>query len=228
MIEKYFDAYVCAGFRPIALNPYTKKPIENNWNKNWSAIRWRKYFENENCNIGILLGNVIDVEADCESSNKLLNEIIGDHKHVKFTSSRSTHHLFINEDKKFKFLKVNGIEFRGHGLHSVVPPSIHQNGKQYKFTADNNFVLTYMPEDLSKLFSDSLSKKSNENKFFSKKSIVYKHNCKTICKKCGRLNFINRRRLACEVKIFSSMNSIWLCHKCRETKITKMVRKMLK
>ena len=167
------------------------------------------------------------IEADCERSNNLLNSLIGDHKHVKFTSFRSTHHLFINENKNFKFLKVHGIEFRGHGLHSVVPPSIHQNGKQYKFTIDSSFKLSRMPERLSKLFHDNLSKKNNENRYFLKRKKVFKHNCKTICKKCGEDKFINKKRLACEVKIFADMQSPWLCHKCRNFSITKMVRKML-
>ena len=228
MFLKYFDAYVTAGFKPIALSPYTKKPIEANWNKKWSVRRWRKYFENDMYNIGILLGNVIDVEADCERSNKILDDLIQNHQHIKFHSFRSTHHLFLNDDHKFRFLKVNGIEFRGYGLHSVVPPSWHQNGFQYKFASDNYFKLNYMPESLQKIFHDHISNKLNSNKYASKDNIVYKNNCKTICKQCGEKSFINRKRLICEVKIFSNMNTTWLCHKCRKCSITKSVRKMLR
>lgn len=227
MLLKYFDAYVNAGFKPIALSPYTKKPIEPNWNKKWSSSRWRKHFESDVYNIGILLGNVIDVEADCERSNDMLDDLLKNHRHIKFHSFRSTHHLFLNDDNKFRFLKVNGIEFRGYGLHSVVPPSWHQNGFQYKFAIDNYFSLTYMPDNLKKIFHDNFSTKSNKNKYLYKKNIVYKNNCKTTCKKCGEQKFINRKRLSCEVKIFLNMNSNWLCHKCRDFSITKLVRKNL-
>lgn len=227
MTLEYFDAYVAAGFKPIAVNIYTKKPAESNWNKKWSVERWRKYFEKDVYNIGILLGNVIDIEADCQYSNDLLDDMIGNQKHIKFTSYRSTHHLFFNEDKTLNFLKIKGIEFRGHGLHSVVPPSVHENGYQYKFCKDNFFTLTYMPETLKKLYEDFKSVKNSIVTYNTKKKIVYKNNCKTKCNKCKTDVFINRNRLRCEVKIFMGMNELWQCHKCRKIKITKLVKKML-
>ena len=227
MFLKYFDAYVSAGFKPIALSPQTKKPVELKWNKNWTAERWRKYFETGDYNIGILLGNIIDVEADCRSSNKLLNELIGSQKHIKFQSYRSTHHLFINDDSKLRFLKIHGIEFRGYGLHSVVPPSIHQSGYQYNFCSDNDFLLTYMSEGLNKIYSDYKASLHNKNKVLSKKKIIHRGSCKTKCNKCNDLVFINKKRLSCEVIIFSNKNKSWLCHKCRDESITAQVKKML-
>ena len=45
------------------------------------------------------------------------------------------------------------------------------------------------------------------DKVLSKKKIIYKGNCKTKCNKCNELFFINKKRLSCEVKIFSNKNS---------------------
>ena len=59
----YFDKYVELGLKPIAIYPNQKCPMSNEWNINWSVKRWRPYFYTNDCNIGILLGDIVDVEG---------------------------------------------------------------------------------------------------------------------------------------------------------------------
>ena len=99
-ILNFFDKYVAAGLRPIAVYCDTKKPIIAGWNENWTIERWRPYFENGNYNMGILLGNIVDVEGDTEEANDLLERMIDGALRPKFRSSKSIHNLFINPDPK--------------------------------------------------------------------------------------------------------------------------------
>ena len=69
----------------------TKTPIESAWNKNWSVERWRHLFTSGDYNMGILLGDIVDVEADSEEANDLLERIIDGCQRPRFRSSKSIH-----------------------------------------------------------------------------------------------------------------------------------------
>ena len=75
-ILDYFDGYVKKGLKPIAIHKESKRPIEKEWNLNWSVQRWRDYFHTYQYNMGIILGDIIDVEADCKNASILLESLI--------------------------------------------------------------------------------------------------------------------------------------------------------
>jgi hypothetical protein len=214
---KYFDGYVNFGLKPIAMYLHSKKPVSDKWNEDWTPERWRGYFESneQKYNMGILLGNVIDVEADDEESNKLLDSLLGDTPHPLYSSARSVHHLFLTPDPTLTFQKIQGIEFRGNRVCSALPPSIHESGVKYRFLKTSEFVLNPLPDDLLDFYWEN-KKKEEPPKFVPKKPEVKPGHKRTICKICGQRKFIHKKRLILEVKAFAKYNLCWMCHTCRE------------
>jgi hypothetical protein len=215
---KYFDGYVNFGLKPIAMYLQSKKPVSAKWNENWTVERWRNYFDSKDqrYNMGIILGNVIDVEADDEESNRLLNSLLGNVPHPTYSSARSIHHLFLTPDPTLTFQKIQGIEFRGNKVCSVLPPSIHESGIKYKFLKTSQFVLNALPDDLLDFYWKN--KKENKSKFLLQKKELKPEHKKTICKICGQKKFIHKKRLILEVKAFEKHNLLWMCHTCREVR----------
>lgn len=216
---RYFDGYVKIGFKPIAIYKNTKCPIGKKWNKNWSASYWRSFFEDSNdFNLGILLGDIVDVEGDTAEANILLNKLIGNVPHPKFSSSKSIHHLFLTPDQKLTRFTCDGIEFRGHNHQSVVPPSNHLDGTTYKWLQDSKFHVPPMPHDLLEYY---LTKK--REKFLSKKYKSASKNkqgyIKTKCNCCKKDFFIHMKRLTLEVRAFQQHKMPWLCRGCRKIDI---------
>jgi hypothetical protein len=215
----YFDLYVEMGLRPIAVYKNSKCPIGDNWNNNWSIERWRPFFYSEDVNFGVLLGDIIDVEGDCDKSSNLLNDLIGNVPCLKFKSSKSTHHIFLNPDRKLTRTVIQGIEFRGHKHQTVFPPSVHQFGIQYQFI-NKVFPITEMPKTLKNFyFNNKQLKKQAKNKSKLKPGYV-----KTHCNKCFSNFYIHKKRLCLEVQAFSQHDLLWMCHGCREINIKKYCR----
>ena len=94
-------------------------------------------------NIGIYLGyaNLIDIEYDNEDGKKQLEEMgLLNIRTPTWSSSRGEHRLFRLEkmpDNSIKYIKLNnrGGEIRIGGTNSlsVVPPSVHESGIEYKW-----------------------------------------------------------------------------------------------
>jgi hypothetical protein len=211
---KWFDNYVKTGLKPIAIYKGTKRPVGKGWNLNWSIERWRKFFENNNdYNMGILLGDVVDVEGDTKEANELLVKLIGGQPHPMFSSSKSIHHLFWNPDPDLTCRKFNGIEFRAHSVQSVVPPSIHEEGAKYQWL-NSGFILTDMPEALRDYYLEN-TKESPHSKQ-SPRSKTKKGYTKTECKICKSFFYIHRKRLVLEVQALREYKLPWMCHGCRE------------
>lgn len=96
-----------------------------------------------NANIGVLLGpagGVIDLEFDDEEGKRTAHELFGDATITPtYKSKRSIHRLFRwhpalpNIQKTY----VRGLECRLGGgnaqTQSVLPPSVHENGEQYRW-----------------------------------------------------------------------------------------------
>ena len=226
---KYFDGYVNCGFKPIAMFLKTKKPVSERWIENWSVDKWRNYFagEEQKYNMGILLGDIVDVEADSEDSNEFLNKLVGNVPHPAYQSSRSTHHLFLNPDSNLTFCTFHGIEFRGNRVCSVLPPSIHETGIRYKFLKESTFTLSAMPKDLLNFYFQNKPKKV-ATKFRPNKPLLKPDHEKTICKVCKMQTFIHRKRLILEVKVFAKHNLPWMCHSCRKIDVREECRDMRK
>lgn len=230
-IKLYFEKYLKIGLKPILLFPNSKKPIFPNWNKNYNCEKWKKVFDSrkeENFNLGILLGDIVDVEADTEEGNELLNALIGNYKHPVFQSSRSIHHIFLNPDVNLTVHKFYGIEFRGHQVQSVFPPSVHTNGEKYKFLKNSSFPIPPMPKELLDFYWKN--KKSIQNKQASKKSKRKKNIRdgfrKSHCNLCGKNFIMHEKRLLIEVRAFLSLKLNWCCKKCRKNDIRNLCKQI--
>jgi len=225
---KYFDGYVNFGLKPIAMFLKSKKPVSDKWNENWSVERWRGYFNSaeQKYNMGILLGNVIDVEADNDDANRLLESMLGDVPHPTYMSARSVHHLFLTPDPSLTFQKIQGIEFRGNRVCSVLPPSIHESGVQYRFLKDSRLVLSALPDDLLDFYWEN--KQEIVQKAPKQKSEIKPYHKRTICKICNQRKFIHKKRLILEVKAFARYKLPWMCHCCRKIDVREDCREVRK
>jgi hypothetical protein len=215
----YFDAYVRAGLKVIPLYARTKIPVGQAWNTDWNHdwCRWSfgKYPES---NIGILLGEIVDVEGDDEEANHLLWELVGDTPHPMYRSSKSVHHLFQNPDPTLTALRRNNIEFRANKHQSVLPPSRHDDGSEYQWLRGTKFPAPPMPEPLLDFY----------NLIKVKKPLLKPGHIRPWCTVCGRRKFINRKRYELEKEALDGLGYLWQCHNCREFDLRDMCRKLRK
>lgn len=213
-IIDHFDMLTNNGIKVIPLYENSKIPLCKNWtidwNKNILRQKLRKY---PTSNIGILLGEIIDVEGDNEWANKLISNLIGNCEHVSYQSSKSTHHLFLNPDRTLRRFVWKGIEFRGWGHQSVLPPSQH-HGTQYKWNHFLNFIIPEMPDRLLDFY---------KTKRYSKK-ILKKDHVAIQCNDCKKTRFLHRKRYLLELEILK----IWTCRYCRVVDIRPDCRKLRK
>ena len=231
-ISIYFSKYLEIGLKPILLFPSSKKPLIQKWNADYDQEKWKKLLkkhEGENLNIGVLLGDIIDVEADTEESNELLISLIGDYKHPYFESSRSIHHIFLNPDVSLTVTKFRGIEFRGNYVQSVFPPSKHIDGSKYRFLKGSSFPIPPMPNDLLNFY---WSNRKNQQQQEQKIKRKIKRKClkegfkKSLCCLCKESIIIHKKRLKLEVQAFLSINKMWMCRNCRNININDECRKI--
>ena len=225
---KFFDKYVQLGLQPIAIYKNSKQPCGMHWNKNWSVEKWRPYFLQNNYNMGILLGDVVDVEGDSEEANDLLERMIDGVRRPRYRSSRSIHNLFLSPDQNLTRLVANGIEFRGYSHQSVVPPSCHEDGSNYFWLAGSEFPIPPMPQELLDFYNRNKSHQGSKKPAYNKQNKNKKHFIKTVCKSCNESFFIHKVRLQLEVKAFMSHDSIWLCRNCRKYDVKKDCRAIKK
>lgn len=223
---KYFDGYVKFGFKPIAIYKNAKCPIGRDWNKNWSISQWRPFFEDpsEEFNMGILLGDIIDVEGDTLEANLLLNKLIGDTPHPKFSSSKSTHHLFATPDPNLTRFAFNGLEFRGKNHQSVVPPSKHNDGASYRWLQDSKFTILPMPSALLEYFHQNRKSRGNPRVQNNVKPKNKQGHVKTKCKACLESFYIHKKRLILEVRAFQEHKLPWMCRGCRKIDVREECR----
>lgn len=220
---KYIEFYIKNNLKPIAVYPKSKVPIGKNWNKNWDKNKILKLIhKNPEINVGILLGDIIDVEADTEESNHLLNEMIEKTPHPCYMSSRSYHHFFLSPDPNLTALKVSGIEFRGHRHHSVVPPSSHENDIEYKWI-ETSFPPPHLPQ---KLLDFYLQNKRTIKQTIKIKPVLKPEHIQTICNNCKNKIYIHKKRLTLEVKAFLKLGNIWTCNNCRKIDLRPIIRKL--
>ena len=161
--------------------------------------------------MGILLGNIVDVEGDTEEANDLLERMIDGALRPKFRSSKSIHNLFINPDPNLTRLVVGGIEFRAHKHQSVVPPSIHEDGTRYHWLSGSTFPIPVMPPELLSFYLRN--KKSSQTipvvKKTKKRTVRRKRSnyTQTRCNSCLNKYFMHKKRLMLEVRVLQSMNN---------------------
>ncbi|WP_294446955.1 DUF927 domain-containing protein [uncultured Mailhella sp.] len=157
-ILDYALEYGQRGWAPIPLTAHTKEPCLRGWPNVASSDEAyiRQIFTHHNGNIGIVCGKkssllVIDVDMpDGPASLEQLESQLGK---LPDTLSQTTG----GGGKQFFFLYPAGVEIgnsvkklgacidiRANSGQVVVPPSIHPNGKQYKW--DNNLSPAALPQ----------------------------------------------------------------------------------
>ncbi len=214
---KHFDVLTEKGLQVIPLRPNSKAPRLKKWSANWNKRTCRFMLQKyPYSNIGVLLGSIVDVEGDTLEANKFLLGLIGDYPHPTYCSAKSIHHLFLSPDPQLRILKHKGIEFRGHGHQSALPPS-KCKGVQYMWLRGFKFPIPPMPEALEKYYW-LLKKGGTQTR---KKGFVGVH-----CSMCGNKESIHKKRLDLEIKAFKLWSSKWQCHKCRAVDIRPLCRKL--
>lgn len=213
-ILEHFDKLVNLGLKIIPLRNNSKAPLCKNWNKYWNLKEIRnKIKKNSECNLGLLLGNIVDVEGDSEESNEIILNLTQDYPHPSYVSSKSIHHLFQTPIFGFKYFKWKKIEFRGFGHQSVLPPS-KVNEIEYKWITDFSKV-PEMPDSLVRFLKHKIKYKKNN---------IKKGHIKIPCSNCRKHNFINKKRFYLELEIFKILNQKWLCKKCRDRDVRPLCR----
>ncbi len=221
-----FDYHYNLGYKIIPIYKNTKVPIFKNWYKNYNLSVIKNFVESyhEEINYGILLGDVIDLEGDCEKSNNMLDEMLSDISHPIFVSNKSKHHLFKSKLPTLTRITNEGIEFRGYRHQSIIPPSKHISGVSYEWISPlvpfNN--LPSLPDFIiNKIKSLIPTKIKNSNK---KKSKIKPGHLKTKCTKCNIDVFLHQIRFEKEIAVFKKMNRLWECKKCRNIDLRNIIK----
>jgi len=212
-MTEHFERLTDLGLKTIPLRENSKAPMNKCWQKEWN---WKKNRDNfcrfPDANIGLLLGDVIDVEGDSEYANKLLSNLIGDYPHPSYRSTRSIHHLFKTPDPDLRILKHKEIEFRGCGHQSVLPPSQHF-GVEYRWISEL-FPIPEMPERLLRFFNMLRGEKPK-----------IKPGCVRLwCSTCHEECHLHQKRFQLELEAFKLLGSSWECQKCRTIDMRPLVR----
>lgn len=221
---KYFDYYTLLGLKVIPLYPKSKIPIGHHWNI-WDEERARHVFKTKNnVNMGLLLGDIIDIEGDTPEANEILDNLIGNYSHLCYCGFKSKHHLFLNPDKNLTRICEKGIEFRAYKHQSVVPPSIHPNGGQYKWL-DETFPAQPMPNALLEFYNDIKSIRKPIITLCKRKRLP-RGWIRPWCSICQQRETIHYRRYQLEIKAFATFGKKWECHKCRNLDLRNICRKL--
>ncbi len=216
-ILDHFDILTDQGLKVIPLRENSKIPMCKGWTENWSKFQSRQVLQKfPLANIGILLGDIVDVEGDSDEANEIILNLIGDYPHPTYRSSKSIHHLFLTPDDSLKHFEWNKIEFRGHGHQSVLPPS-QALGNKYAWRAACKFPVPDMPEELVAFFNN---KRKSKNK---NKSVKPGH-IKTACDTCEKQVFLHKKRFYLELAAFKILNLKWTCNKCRHVDLRSTCR----
>lgn len=213
--------YLKLGWFLIPVFYKTKTPVNDGWNNiNKTKINKLTLAEYMGSNIGLLLGEIIDVEADNKDKDDLLNKLLKDYHHPIFKSSNYNHHLFINPYKGLTRFVKDGIEFRAYNHYSLLPPSIHPNGLEYIWLSDFKHIPP-LPIPLRKLFSqlggDHVLSVKNKNA----KKDVYGF---LKCSKCDREISYLEDKAELEKMAFALKYKQWECPKCRDRQMFEFIR----
>lgn len=211
-IVEQFDELVGYGLQVIPLWENSKAPMCKGWTI-WNYRQNREVLQRyPDANIGLLLGDIVDVEGDSEYANRTILKLIGNYPHPCYKSTKSIHHLFVNPDPDLRIVKHQDIEFRGFKHQSVLPPSHHQ-GVSYEWVS-NQFPIPEMPIQLANFY----------RKLRDKKRIIRPGYMPIRCAKCYKRSFINRQRFSLELEAFKKLQMPWECRKCRVIDVRPLCR----
>lgn len=211
VVLDYFDIYINHGWKIIPIRPRSKAPYFKSWNADYDKYRTREFIEEHpDCNLGLLLGEIVDLEADDKSANARLNRKIRDYPHPKYKSEKSVHHLFLTPDPELTRVVIKGIEYRGSMHQSVLPASVNKNGVKYSWLT-TNLVVPPMPVSLVDYYNQQTK-------------IRHSHYAK--CYQCEKDEPIHRKRHKEELEAFRQLGMRWECHKCRKVDVRDLCRKI--
>lgn len=213
-IADHFENFTDLGLKVIPLRVNSKAPIAKSWQKKWDYNKNKSLFDRfPNSNIGLLLGDVIDVEGDSEQANRKLIEIIGDYPHPSYRSIRSVHHLFKTPDPNLRIFKHKEIEFRSTGHQSMLPPS-KILGVEYSWIT-KLMPIPEMPESLMRFYHQLNGEKKSELK---------PNHIKVWCSDCNAEVYLHEKRFDLELKAFKLLHCAWKCKNCRVMDIRPVVK----
>lgn len=213
---KEFERLVALGLKITPLHPGTKIPILKGWTE-WDYNTAKRIFDkDEQVNLGIVLGDIMDVEGDSEKANIKISKLIGDYKHPVYCSQKSFHHLFQSPDPNLTIVKKQSIEFRGSKHQSVIPPSKLLSGTKYEWVVGLDDPIPPMPPRLLQYLKGLLS----EKKAPKPNSLIIP------CFKCEKKCYIHKKRFALETQILRQTKQRWMCNRCRDYDLRGVCRKL--
>lgn len=213
----FFDVYTQKlGWKIIPLKNKSKQPALFNWNKQHDLDVIRAYFiANPRSNMGLLLGKIVDVEGDTRAANAQIDNMTKDCPHPIYQSEKSKHHLFINPDKELTRFVIGGIEFRGKGHQSALPPSVNYAGVKYAWLKSTSFPVPPMPKGLLKFYRNY-------------RPINVDEYIRVWCNGCDRIVDIHQKRHKLEAEAFAMNGQSWQCNVCRVLDVRDLCRKIRK
>lgn len=215
LILDHFDALTARGLKIIPLRENSKIPVCKGWSSYWDRVAARdRLLAFPDANLGLLLGEVVDVEGDSDDANRQILDLIGDYPHPSYTSTKSIHHLFLSPDPALRHFRHGDIEFRGHGHQSVVPPSHHQ-GVVYRWLRPYHFPVPPMPDRLKRFYFNRQKATAPSRR----------HHVHAACARCGKKWFVHRKRFGLELDAFQSLGERWQCHGCRRVDLRPVCRR---
>lgn len=212
---EFFDHYVeNLGWRVIPVFPSSKVPVGRRWNSKYDK-KWSRHYisGHADCNLGLLLGDVVDVEGDTPEANEVLKRIIGDEKHPMFRSDKSIHHLFLSPDPTLTAIRHRGIEFRGKKHFSVLPPSRHAGGVTYEWISEPDNAIPPMPESLLCFYQAHKCRARQAQSLISAN-----------CTSCGIPVSLPSARFDLEIEAFRKNDIGWQCRNCRSIDVRGICR----
>jgi hypothetical protein len=158
----------------IAWEPYQKEHASEDTIRSW--------FENwPNANVGIVTGAVsgcVVIDLDSVEARDKLKTLLGDYDLAAVPRTRTGKgwQLFFKHPGVSipnRAAVIPGLDVRGDGGYVVAPPSIHPNGRKYKWEVELTGELPEMPGELSRLITpESNHRDSDRGRFDS--SVVWK------------------------------------------------------
>jgi hypothetical protein len=163
-------AYHRSGFSVIPIKPREKKPLVawEPFQKEPAPEETIKFwFENwPDANLAIVTGtvsNCVVIDLDSEDAKEKLKSLLhSDLSTVPRSRTGKGWQLFfkhpgVNIQNGVRVGRIPGLDTRGDGGYVVAPPSIHPNGKQYKWEVALSRQLPELPAALFKLLTTATS-----------------------------------------------------------------------
>jgi len=138
-IRQQLEKYMALGLHPIHLQGKVA-------NYHWKEYRLipGDIFAYKDCNWGLRTDKITDncffyvIDLDSKALLADFWEINTLPKHTPIVSTGKGFHIYLTWTEPVKSKRFIKIDIKGEGGYVVAPPSIHENGKQYKFIVPLN------------------------------------------------------------------------------------------